>query len=71
MKSVTLTIQPTVEANRDQKILEAEGIQAAVIPHYKTPSFYVGDNQVSELLVLESDLERARQILGLPDPEEE
>ena len=70
MKSVTLSILPTVEANRDQKILEEEGIQAVVVPHYKSPSFYVGDNQVSELLVLESDLEKARQILGLPDPEE-
>ena len=70
MKSVTLTIQPTVEAIRDQKVLEEHGIRAVVVPHYKAPSFYVGDNQTSELLVMESDQEKARQVLGLPDPED-
>ena len=69
MKSITLNIQPTVEAIRDQKVLEENGIRAVVVPHYKAPSFVVGDNQISELLVLESELEKARQILGLPDPE--
>jgi len=65
MKSVTLRIQPTVEAIRDQSILEENGVKAVVVPHYKAPSFYVGDNQFSELLVLESELEKARQILGI------
>jgi len=69
LKSITLNIQPTVEAIRDQKVLEENGIRAVVVPHYKAPSFVVGDNQISELLVLESELEKARQILGLPDPE--
>ena len=71
MKSVTLSIQPTVEAIRDQAILEEHGIRAVVVPHYKAPSFYVGDNQISELLVMDSKLEEARQILGLPDEEQE
>jgi hypothetical protein len=71
MKSVRLVIQPTVEAIRDQSILEENGIRAVVIPHYKAPSFYVGDNQVSELLVLENELEKARQILNLPEPDDE
>ena len=71
MKSIRLNILPTVEAVRDQSILEEHGIRAVVVPHYKTPSFVVGDSQVSELLVLESEQERARQILGLPDPENE
>ncbi len=67
MKSVTLVIEPTVEAIRDQKILEDNGIRAVVIPHYKAPSFYVGDNQISELLVMENEVEKARQILDLPE----
>jgi hypothetical protein len=71
MKSVRVNIQPTVEATRDQSILEAHGVRAVVVPHYTAPSFYVGDNQISELLVLESELEKARQILGLIDPGEE
>ena len=71
MKSITLNIQPTVEAIRDQKVLEENGIRAVVVPHYKAPSFYVGDNQISELLVMESDEEEARQILGLPDTEDQ
>ena len=70
MKSVRLTILPTVEAIRDQSILEDAGIKAVVVPHYKAPSFYVGDNQFSELLVLESDEEQAREILDLPEDEE-
>jgi hypothetical protein len=72
MKSVTIAIEPTVEAIRDQAILEEQGIRAVVVPHYKAPSFYVGDNQISELLVMDSDLDKARQILGLPeDPDVE
>ena len=71
MKSVTLRILPTVEAIRDQAILEENGIRAAVVPHYKAPSFYVGDNQLSELIVMDGELEKARQILGLPDEEVE
>ena len=72
MKSVTLSILPTVEAIRDQSILEENGIRAVVVPHYKAPSFYVGDNQISELLVLENEEDKARQVLGYPpeDPEE-
>lgn len=74
MKSITLNIQPTLEAIRDQAILEEHGIRAAVVPHYKAPSFYVGDNQTSELLVMDDQEEKARKILGLtstsdtPDP---
>ena len=66
MKSVTLSILPTVEALRDQSILEENGIRAVVVPHYKTPSFYVGDSQISELLVLESEEDHARQVLDYP-----
>jgi hypothetical protein len=71
MRSVRLNIQPTVEAIRDQNILEQNGIRAEVVPHYKAPSFYVGDNQLSELLVMDYDVEKARQILNLPDPDEQ
>jgi len=67
MKSITLNIQPTVEAIRDQAILEENGIRAVVVPYYKAPSFYVGDNQISELLVMDDQAEKAREILGLPD----
>ena len=70
MKSVTLSIMPTVEATRDQTILEEHGIRAVVVPYYKAPSFYVGDNQVSQLLVLENEMEKAREILGLPTEDE-
>ncbi len=70
MRSVRLSIQATVDANRDQAILEENGIRAVVIPHYKAPSFVVGDNQLAELLVMENDLEKARQVLGLADPDE-
>jgi len=69
MKSIRLAIQPTVEAIRDQAILEENGIRAVVVPHYKAPSFYVGDNQLSELLVMDNEAEKARQILNLPNPE--
>ena len=65
MKSVTLSISPTVEAIRDQSILKEHGIKAVVVPHYKAPSFYVGDNQISELLVLDYEEEKARKILEL------
>lgn len=68
MKSIRLAIQPTVEAIRDQAILEENGVRAVVVPHYKAPSFYVGDNQLSELLVMDNEAEKARQILNLPDP---
>ena len=71
MKSVTLNIGPTVEANRDKAILEENGIRAVVIPHYKAPSFYVGDNQLAELLVMEDQVEQARELLGLPAPDQE
>ena len=71
MKSVKLSILPTVEAIRDQAILEENGVRAVVVPHYKAPSFYVGDNQFSELIVLENELEKAREILGLPPEEPE
>jgi len=67
MKSITLNIQPTVEAIRDQAILEEHGIRAVVVPYYKAPSFYVGDNQISELLVMDDKIEEAREILDLPD----
>jgi hypothetical protein len=67
MKSVTLSILPTVEAIRDQAILEEYGIRAEVIPYYKAPSFYVGDNQVSELLVMDHELDKAREILGIEE----
>ena len=67
MKSITLNIQPTVEAIRDQSILEENGIRAVVVPYHKAPSFYVGDNQISELLVMDHQEKEARDILGLPD----
>jgi hypothetical protein len=67
MKSVILNIQPTVEAIRDQAILEERGIRAVVVPYYKAPSFYVGDNQLSELLVMDHQEKEAREVLGLPD----
>ena len=67
MKSITLNIQPTIEAIRDQSILEEHGIRAVVVPHYKAPSFFVGDNQISELLVMDHQEKEAREILGLPD----
>ena len=71
MKTITLRICPTVEANRDKSILEDHGVRAVVVPHYKTPSFYVGDSQISALLVREDQEENSRNILGLPDSETE
>jgi hypothetical protein len=71
MKSVRINIQPTVEAIRDQSILEEHGIRAVVVPHYQAPSFYVGDNQFSELLVMDHEEDQAREILGLPPESEE
>ena len=67
MKTITLRICPTVEAIRDQSILEENGIRAVVVPYYKAPSFYVGDNQISELLIRQDEEEKSRNILGLPD----
>lgn len=68
MKSVKVKTSPTVEANRDQNILEQHGIKAAVVPHYKSPSYYTGDTQMSDLLVRDDQLDQARSILGLkPD----
>ena len=69
MKTVTLRICPTVEAIRDKAILDDEGILSVVIPHYTAPSFYVGDNQISELLVRDDQVNIARELLELPDPE--
>ena len=69
MKSVRLYIKPTVEAIRDQSILEESGIRSVVVPYYKAPSFYVGDNQMSELLVSEDHENQARELLGLPEDE--
>ena len=69
MKTITLNISPTVEAIRDKAILEEAGITAVVVPHYKAPSFYVGDNQVSELLIREDQEQKARELLGLPNTE--
>ncbi len=70
MKTVRLKTSQTVEAIRDQNILEQHGILAVVVPHYKSPTFYVGDNHLSELIVREDQLEEARAILGLPPSEE-
>ncbi len=67
IKTRILNIGPTFEAIRDQAILEKNGIRAVVVPYYKAPSFYVGDNQLSELLVREDQLEGARELLGLPE----
>ena len=69
MKTVTLRICPTVEAIRDKAILEEDGILAVVVPHYVAPAFYVGDNQISELLVREDQVFQARKILDLPEAE--
>ncbi len=69
MKTITLRICPTVEATRDKSILESHGVLAVVVPHYKAPSFYVGDSQISELLVREDQEDKSRSILGLQNPE--
>ena len=67
IKTITLNIGSTVEANRDKSILEENGIRAVVVPYYKAPSFYVGDNLLSELLVREDQLDQARELLGLTE----
>ena len=71
MKTITLKICSTVEANRDKSILENNGVRAVVVPHYIAPSFYVGDSQISELLIREDQEEKSRNILGLADSEAE
>lgn len=65
MKTTTIKICSTVEAMRDKEILENHQIKVAVIPHYKAPSFYVGDNQTSEILVREDQAEKARELLNI------
>ena len=67
MKTVSIKICPTVEAMRDKEILENSQIQVAVVPHYKAPSFYVGDNQFSEVLVRDDQEQEARELLGISD----
>ena len=65
MKTVTLITCPTYQAERDKNILEANGVRAVVVPHYKSPQAYVGDSQTSEILVREDELEQAKELLGL------
>ncbi len=65
MKTVTLKICPTYEAERDKNILQAHDLKAVVVPYYKSPTFYVGDNQLSQILVREDELEKARQLLSV------
>lgn len=65
MKTVTLKICPTYEAERDKNILQAHDLKAVVVPYYKSPTFYVGDNQLSQILVREDELEKARQLLNV------
>ena len=67
MKTVSIKICPTVEAMRDKEILENNQVQVAVVPHYKAPSFYVGDNQFSEVLVRQDQEQEARELLGISD----
>jgi len=67
MKTITIKICPTVEALRDKEILEEHQIKVVVVPHYRAPSFYVGDNQQSEVVVREDQEAQAREILGLPE----
>ena len=55
---------------RDKAILEQSGIKAVVIPHYKAPSFYVGDNQISEILIMEDQADKAREILAMPSDDQ-
>jgi hypothetical protein len=70
MKTITIKISSTVEAIRDQSILEDHGILAVVVPYYKAPSFYVGDNQFSQLLVRDDQEHQAREILQIPPSSE-
>jgi len=65
MKTVTLVICPTFEAERDKIILENNGIRAVVVPHFKSPQAYVGDSQTSEIVVREDELEKAKELLGI------
>lgn len=65
MKTVTLKICATYEAERDRKILEDQGVKAVVVPHYKSPQVYVGESMTSEILVREDQLEEAKQLLGI------
>jgi len=65
MKTVTLKVCPTYEAERDKNILEANGLKAVVVPYYKSPSFYTGDIQQSELVVREDEVSRARELLEM------
>ncbi len=67
MKTVTLKVCPTYEAERDKNILEAHGLKAVVVPYYKSPSFYTGDIQQSELVVREDEVSKARELLDM-DP---
>ena len=67
MKTVTLKVCPTYEAERDKNILEANGVKAVVVPYYKSPSFYTGDIQQSELVVREDEVKKARELLNM-DP---
>lgn len=68
MKTIALSISPTVEALRDKAILEENGVSAVVLPYHKAPSFYVGDNQTSQLVVREDQLQLARELLGISEP---
>jgi hypothetical protein len=70
MKTVTLKICPTYEAERDKNILQAHDLRVVVVPYYKSPTFYVGDNQLSQILVREDELEKARQVLDI-NPEDQ
>lgn len=65
MKTITIKILPTVEANRDHQILKGHGIVSVVVPHIKSPSSYVGDSMYSELVVREDQVVQAREILGI------
>lgn len=68
MKTITINILPTVEANRDQQILKDHDIVSVVVPHIKSPSSYVGDSMFSELVVRQDQAARAREILDLEPP---
>lgn len=65
MKTITVKICPTFQAERDKEFLEANGIRAAVVPHTKSPTAYVGDTQVSEIVVREDELQKAKELLDL------
>ncbi|OQY32001.1 MAG: hypothetical protein B6I38_05140 [Anaerolineaceae bacterium 4572_5.1] len=65
MKTVTLIICPTFQAQRDKIILENNGIRAVVVPHFTSPQAYVGDSQTSEIIVRDDELEQAKELLGI------